>query len=390
MLWSVGERLEPSFGKLGREYKQIAFDKALLSNNPLIEWVTPGHPLFEAVRCYTLQKTEEDLQNGAVFFDLHSKEPYRLDVYTVAVNDGRGSVVHRRIFVAQTNMDGSVVVRQPTIFHKLSPSGQKPELPDGSSLPGRDVLELVLFDEAFQPLLEEVQAQRTKEVETIERHMEISLTELIARQNLVLGELNEKQQQGVTSQPIAANIKQAEDRLDDLIERQERRREDLQRERQLSISEVKNHGRAWVLPHPERKSPAFAPMVEDEYIERIAVQAVIAYEESRGLEVQSVEQEDRGFDLISRRPHAEDPKTFVEVRFIEVKGRAGVGEIALTTNEFDTADRLKEDYWLYVVFNCATNPEIHVIKNPAVLGWEPLVKIEHYHVGANEILGASK
>ena len=390
MLWSVGERLEPSFGKLGREYKQIAFDKTLLSNNPLIEWVTPGHPLFEAVRCYTLQKTEEDLQNGAVFFDLHSKEPYRLDVYTAAVNDGRGSVVHRRIFVAQTNMDGSVVVRQPTIFHKLSPSGQKPELPDGSSLPGRDVLELVLFDEAFQPLLEEVQAQRTKEIETIERHMEISLTELIARQNLVLGELNEKQQQGVTSQPIAANIKQAEDRLDDLIERQERRREDLQRERQLSISEVKNHGRAWVLPHPERKSPAFAPMVEDEYIERIAVQAVIAYEKSRGLEVQSVEQEDRGFDLISRRPHAEDPKTFVEVRFIEVKGRAGVGEIALTTNEFDTADRLKEDYWLYVVFNCATNPKIHVIKNPAVLGWEPLVKIEHYHVGENEILGASK
>jgi hypothetical protein len=146
MLWSVGERLEPSFGKLGREYKQIAFDKTLLSNNPLIEWVTPGHPLFEAVRCYTLQKTEEDLQNGAVFFDLHSKEPYRLDVYTATVNDGRGSVVHRRIFVAQTNMDGSVVVRQPTIFHKLSPSGQKPELPDGSGLPGRDVLELVLFD----------------------------------------------------------------------------------------------------------------------------------------------------------------------------------------------------------------------------------------------------
>jgi len=390
MLWALGERLEPSYGKLGREYKQIAFDKDLLNDNPTTEWVTPGHPLFEAVRCYTLQKTEEDLRSGAIFFDLHSLEPYRLDVYSAAVKDGQGKVVHRRLFVAQTNLDGSVVVRQPTIFRKLTASTQRSDHPDGNDLPEHDALEQVLLDQAFQPFLEEIQAQRTKEIETIERHMEISLSELIARQNLVLGELMEKQQQRITSQPIAANIKLAGDRLDDLIERQERRREELQRERFLSISEVKNHGRAWVLPHPERRDPGIAPMVEDEEIERIAVQAVIAHEEARGWRVESVEQDDRGFDLISRRPHAEDPKTSVEVRFIEVKGRAAVGEIALTTHEFDTAERLKNDYWLYVVFNCATSPEIHVIKNPAVLGWEPLVKIEHYHVGANAILGASK
>ncbi|HOV82542.1 MAG TPA: DUF3883 domain-containing protein, partial [Methanothrix sp.] len=386
MLLAVGEDLEPNFGKLGREYKQIAFDKTLLSDDPTTEWVTPGHPLFEAVRCYTLQKTDDDLRSGAVFFDLHSKEPYRLDVYSAAVNDGRGKVVHRRLFVAQTNLDGSVAVRQPTIFHKLTPACQKPELPDGSSLPSRDVLEQVLFEKAFQPFLEEVRAERTHEIETIERHMEISLNELIARQNQVLGELNEKQQQGGTLQPIAANIKQAEDRLDDLIERQERRREELQRERQLSISEVQNHGRAWVLPHPEREDPGIAPMIEDEEIERIAVQAVIAYEEARGWRVQSVEQEDRGFDLISRKPHSEDPQTSVGVRFIEVKGRAGVGEIALTTHEFETAERLKEDYWLYVVFNCAVSPEVHVIQNPAVLDWVPLVKIEHYHIAPEKII----
>ena len=38
--------------------------------------------------------------------------------------------------------------------------------------------------------------------------------------------------------------------------------------------------------------------------------------------VESVEADNRGFDLISRRPHPEDPKTAIEVRFIEVKGRA--------------------------------------------------------------------
>ncbi|MEI2763291.1 MAG: DUF3883 domain-containing protein [Methanothrix soehngenii] len=102
-----------------------------------------------------------------------------------------------------------------------------------------------------------------------------------------------------------------------------------------------------------------------------------------------MEEDNRGFDLISRKPHPDDPKTFTEVRFIEVKGRAAVGEIALTDNEFKTAERLKDDYWLYVVFNCGTKPEIHCIKNPAVLGWQPLVKVAHYHVGANAILGGA-
>ena len=81
-------------------------------------------------------------------------------------------------------------------------------------------------------------------------------------------------------------------------------------------------------------------------------QEAIRHEEARGWVVESVEKENRGFDLISRRPHPEDPKTFIEVRFIEVKGRAGVGEVALSDNEYKTAERLKSDYWLYVVFNC--------------------------------------
>ena len=87
-----------------------------------------------------------------------------------------------------------------------------------------------------------------------------------------------------------------------------------------------------------------------------------------------------------KEPFDEDPKTATEVRFIEVKGRSAVGEVALTTNEYKTAERLKDDYWLYVVFNCASTPEIHLIRDPVRLGWEPIVRIEHYHVGAEKIL----
>jgi hypothetical protein len=74
---------------------------------------------------------------------------------------------------------------------------------------------------------------------------------------------------------------------------------------------------------------------------------------------------------------------------------AGIGavkagdEVALTTNEYKTAERLKHDYWFYVVYNCGSTPEVHVIRNPARLGRKPIVTVEHYSIGSSELLAAS-
>ena len=385
-LWPVGEQLEPRFGKLGREYKQIVFDKKLLLDDPTYEWVTPGHPLFETVREYISDQVQSELRRGAVFYDLHSKEPYRLDVFSSAVRDGRGNVLHRRLFSVQTGIDGSIAVRQPTIFLDLALAPSGTNTPDDNGLPGKDQVEHKLVQDALTPFLESISTQRSREIETISRHMEISLNELINRQNLRMAELIESQEKGDTNPLLAANLKTTEDRLFELNGRLERRREELQQERHCTISDIHHHGRAWVMPHPDRTSPKFAPMVRDEEIERIAVQAVIAHEEAKGWTVVSVEKENRGFDIISRKPHPEDPQTAIEVRFIEVKGRAAVGEIALTTNEYKTAERLKKDFWLYVVYNCGIMPEIHAIQDPARLHWEQIIKVEHFQVGADIIL----
>ena len=98
-LWPVGERLEPRFGKLGREYKSIVFDKEQLKRDPTLEWVTPGHPLFEAVREDVTEHVRDDLQRGSIFYDLHHGQPYRLDVFAASIKDGRGHQLHRRLFV---------------------------------------------------------------------------------------------------------------------------------------------------------------------------------------------------------------------------------------------------------------------------------------------------
>jgi hypothetical protein len=100
-----------------------------------------------------------------------------------------------------------------------------------------------------------------------------------------------------------------------------------------------------------------------------------------------------GYDVQSdareRRPHPEDTLTAIEVRFIEVKGRAGVGEVALSANEYKTSERLKKDYWLYAVFNCAGAPEVHAIHDPVRLGWQPVVAVEHYRLAWEKIREAA-
>jgi len=388
-LWQTGECMESRFGKLSHEYKNIIFDKKFLQTDPTLEWVTPGHPLFECVRDYTYENVQHDLRQGAVFYDLHRKDPARLEVFSAAIRDGRGNILHKRLFVVEISLQGTMAVRQPTIFLDISPAPLRTAVPQMENLPSRDLVEHSLIENTLHPFQEEIQAQRTKETDIIANHIEISLNELIHRQNLRMADLIETQQKAGDTPFIAANLKTAEDRLFELNERMERRLKELAQERQCTIADIQHLGTAWVLPHPERLSPGFAPMVRDEEIEKLAVQKVTEAEEAKGWIVKSVEKENRGFDLISRRPHPEDPETSIEVRFIEVKGRAGVGEIALSSNEYKTAERLKKDYWLYVVYNCGSAPEIHPIQDPARLGWEPLVKVEHYHLASDKILNPS-
>ena len=386
ILMPYGEQLEQYFGTLGREYKQIVFDKDLLVTDPTLEWVTPGHPLFESVRAMVQDKVQTDLRRGAVFYDLHRSAPTMLDVFSGEIRDGRGHILHKRLFVAQTDQEGTITIRQPTIFLDLSIAPKGTRVPDNDNLPGKDQAETVLYEQALTPLLDEERIQRVKEVKTISEHMEISLNAIIDRAQIQLGELLNQKASGSHESGLDGRIKMLEDKLDELNTRLEQRLQELEKEKQCTISNIQHLGSAWVLPHPDRETPGVKNMVSDPEIEKIAIKSVVKYEESRGWRVLSVEDENRGFDLISRKPHPEDPDTAIEVRFIEVKGRSHVGEVALTTNEYKTAERLKSDYWLYVAFNCATDPDLHVIQDPARLGWKPIVKVEHYQVGANEIL----
>jgi superfamily II DNA or RNA helicase len=388
-LSATAEKLEQRFGRMGREYHRVVFDKRLLGDDPTLEWVTPGHPLFEAIRSEVTDRVGGDLRRGAILWDLHAKNPYRLDIFSASIKDGRGSTLHTRLFVVRTDLDGSFTLRQPTVFLDIMVAGGEARPPDAPALPDKTAVEVHLIEQALRPFLLEVSDQRAHENKVVREHIEISLKELINRQQLVLADLLNRRVSGENIPGLEGNISQAETHVDGLNARLDRRRRELDMERNCTIGDVHHIGRAWVLPHPDRQTPDIAPMVRDDEIEKIAVRVATEYEQARGWVVESVENENRGYDLLSRKPHPSEPGVFIAARFVEVKGRGSVGEVALTANEYRTAQRLGADYWLYVVFDCAAAPELKPIQDPARLGWVAVVRVEHYHVTAQMILEAA-
>ncbi|MGC9110207.1 MAG: DUF3883 domain-containing protein, partial [Caldimicrobium sp.] len=81
-----------------------------------------------------------------------------------------------------------------------------------------------------------------------------------------------------------------------------------------------------------------------------------------------VSKENLGFDIRSKVENE-------VVRYIEVKARAGEGEVALTFNEWLKAKRFTNKYYLYIVANATTNPVLYIIQNPAE-NLKPQEKVE--------------
>ena len=381
-----GERAESRFGRLGQEYGPIIFDQAHLKADPTLEWVTPGHPLFEALREDVLAQAQADFRRGAIFFEFQRTMPARLDLFAATLSDGREHVLERRIMVVETRLDGTQMVRQPTLFLDLVPAPEGTAAPTGTGLPDTASAEHVLIEQELQGLLGELQATRTAEITRVAAHTAISLNALIHRQSMRMAELFAHQEASTENPLVAANLKQTSDRLDLLNARLERRQAELAQERYVTISQVRHLAQAWVLPHPERASVLLAPLISDVDVERVAVATVMQALAAEGWVVESVESQNRGFDLIAR---LHDPKTTQSaraVRYIEVKGRSAVGDVALTTNEYKTAERLGTDYWLYVVYHCATQPEVHAVRDPARLQWAEVLQVAHYRGGVKQIL----
>ena len=120
--------------EVSRQYPRISTDRSTAEARNL-EWVTPGHSLFEALRRNSFDEGRETLAGGACFHSLEHEEPARIDFYRARVVDGLQKTIHEKLFAVEIQEGKTPKMREPQVLGNLTP-GVKPEnLPTVASLP---------------------------------------------------------------------------------------------------------------------------------------------------------------------------------------------------------------------------------------------------------------
>ncbi|MBZ0160837.1 MAG: DUF3883 domain-containing protein [bacterium] len=363
-------------------YPRCSTDRETAETNKL-EWVTPGHPLFEAIRRHTHAQALNVLGKGATFYSLQHECPARIDFYRARVVDGLGQVIHERLFAVEVSNDGEPRLREPSLLGNFTPVSPSPSLP----LPlgegwGEGVATLPeattwLHEHALAPFLEETRRDRLAEVERISAHVELSLTELLQRADEEIGRAAAEVDQKVAG--AEGRLAQAETRHAELLTRRERRRTDLERQRALTLQAVERLASVLALPHPAREAPEVRRLKPNFETEAVAMRVVMEHERAQDRQVYDVSEKNLGYDITSL------DLASGELRLIEVKGLGATsGTILLTPNERRVAEDRPDCYWLYVVTDCDNAPRLQEpIRDPARLDWHEVKKVAHYYLSVD-------
>jgi len=358
---------------LSDRYPRCSTDRDTAETEKL-EWVTPGHPLFEAIRRHTHLQAIGVLGEGATFYSLQHERPARIDFYRARVVDGLGQVVHERLFAVELSEGADPRLQEPGLLGNFSPADPPTDMPAVAFLPQATGW---LHDSALAPFLEEMRKDRVAEVGRVSAHVELSLTELLQRADDEIGRAGSDVEQKLAG--AEGRLAQAEARHSELLARRDRRRTDLDRQRALTLQSVERLASVLVLPHPDGDTPEVRHLKPSFETEATAMRVVMQHERAQGRQVADVSEKNLGYDVTSLDLASGD------LRLIEVKGLGAVtGTILLTPNERRVAEDRPDCFWLYVVTDCNAIPRLQdPIRDPARLDWHEVRKVAHYYLSVD-------
>ena len=350
-------------------------------------WVHPGEPIFDQISKSVLERFSADGLRGAVFADPYAHEAYLFHIARVVVSQtwesrqtgtnlgddaAEISRPYRFRLVGLRQMRDGTVEECP-VEHLLFLKGLK-DFPLGSE--PLAALARRLFMEAERFALEDVTTEmvlscRQEILQTLPERMDF-LRRGFQYQEAELARLrkqfNDRVKNGDHSADAElARIREMQRRLAAI---RNQTLDDVEHEPEcFHAGEVQFLVHALVVPASD---PEDADLYEAD-VEGVATRVATAYEREHGATVDDVSVPNLarraglpdwpGFDLLSKRPQtaANDPQELA----IEVKGRRQRGGIQLSDNEWAKACNMRDKYWLYVVFDCATpNPWLVRIQDP--------------------------
>jgi len=340
-------------------------------------WLHPGEPVFDGISAAIVARFGGDALRGAVFVDPYATEAYLFHVILVAVQQSRpedegvgvsatARLLESRLIGLRQGSDGAV--EESPVERLLLLRGAAGHAPSRSPLAA---LARGMLGDATEFAREDVSerlahahrqrlaADLPSRVEFVNRGFDFQAAELAAMRARLTAQAR-------------AGAGRAQEDLIDVKERQRnltatraRRLAELHAEADsIQTGEVEFLLHALVVPASDHKEAERF----DAEVEALAVQVAVAYEERSGAEVKDVSRPDQarrarlsdwpGFDLLSDRPDGER-------RCIEVKGRAAGGSVEVSDNEWAKACNLRDQYWLYVVYDCATpRPRLMRVRDP--------------------------
>ncbi|MBM4085836.1 MAG: DUF3883 domain-containing protein, partial [Planctomycetes bacterium] len=391
-------------------------------------WLHPGEPVFERFRALVSERLAEQGRRGAVFVDPAAEKPYLFHLALLSVvrkadsalpDLAKEEVLDCRL-VGIKQYEGGEMSLCP-VEHLLLLKGGR-GLPVASQ--GLAVAANAMKDQDRAFLLEHVAKERARECQN--RLLDsLSERESFIQRGFDYQEAELAAARVKHSEKARGGHRKAIEAMED-VKRQQRqlasRRENalsvLRREPEtIAPGEVTFVAHALVVP----SSDPLDLKQHEANVEAVAMKVAQAFEEAAGATVSDVHTPELaraaglsdypGFDLLSIRrvdatsrrvspsgedaastvdatsrrvspsgedaastvdatsrrvsPSGEDAASTLEKRAIEVKGRAGTSDIEVTANEWAKACNMRQGYWLYAVYDCATpNPRLVRVQDP--------------------------
>lgn len=318
-------------------------------------FISPGHWLFDALIEQVLESCRPDLENGAVFFDLHpsNNRPYLVWFSLARLQDGLGRRAGELLSAMHHQADTEQV--------RLLPS---------EILEGFDACSIKIAQGAIQQVQPMLAAQET----VIEQCVRTQFLPILENQREHLRAINEQDSKFLEAglQGLAENLSASAleafitgdeasaavltDQAASIRQRLGCLHDELDRAGRLLLQAPEIFGVALVLPAPDSDEKRLlaatsddehyptALMRRDDRVEEAAMQIVIEDEIHQERHPKDVHT-GRSWDIESC-----DAQGRV-LRYIEVKGRGPkeAEEVSLTDPEWEAARRLGDQYWLYIV-----------------------------------------
>lgn len=366
-----GDGFRRSYGELLKRYPKITFDKDIAFKSQDVEFVSFGHPLFEAAMLWIETNLLESLTQGAVFIDPDGRMDGCILYYEGEIKDGTGAVAGKRLFAFYTDGEKEVRPVSPAIIWDLA---------EGSNSTGIETCDVEAIKSpvagsviaALEGYRREIGSERERQTEIKEKYGVRSLEHLIVKLDGELISLYDRKEQGENVDLVIRNKEETKEGYEKALVNLKAQ---LKKEKSLTMSMPRFRGIIRIKPDHALSDA----MENDPEVERLGMEFAMGFETGNDRAPEDVSAQNLGFDIRSK------DKAEV-VRYIEVKARAGNGAVALTQNEWFKAKRFGDDYYLYAVMNTKSRPRLYIIRNPAEnLEPEERIEVVRYVIPFKEI-----